>query len=78
MYKKNIVIINENDDPNMIIKFTPDYNESIMIFMNASCDHYESVVNVDAQVVSAIAIGIIENQTKSNMSQAEIVVIEDE
>lgn len=77
MYKKNIVIINENDDPNMILKFNPDFKESIIIFLNASRNHYESVVNVDTQVISAIAAEIIENQTKSVYSEGVIEIQDD-
>lgn len=78
IHKKNIVIINETDDPNMILKFNPDYNESIMIFLNSDRYHYESVVNVDFQVISAIAVELIEKQTKPNFIQGVTYEIEDD
>lgn len=77
MYKKNIVIINENDKPNMILKFNPDFKESIIIFLNASRNHYESVVNADTQVISAMAADIIENETKSNFIEGVIEIQDD-
>lgn len=62
----------------MILKFNPDYNESIMIFLNSSRDHYESVVNVDFQVISAIAVETIAKQMKSNFIQGVTYKIEDD
>lgn len=78
MYKKNIVIINENDDPNMIMKFTSDFNETIIIFFNVTRDHYESVVDIDAQVLSAIAAELIKNQTKPGFDGDLVYLIEDD
>lgn len=78
IHRKNIVIFNENDAANMILKFNTDYNESIMIFLNANRDHYESVVNVDSQVISAIALEIIKNQTKSTFEEGVTYEIEDD
>lgn len=62
----------------MILKFNTDYNESVMIFLNASRDHYESVVNVDSQVISAIALEIIKNQTKKTFEKGVTYEIEDD
>lgn len=76
MNKKSIVIINENDDPNMIMKFTSDFNETIIIFFNVTRDHYESVVDIDAQVLSAIAVELIKNQTKSGFDEDLVHEIE--
>lgn len=74
IHKKNIIIINENDEPNMILEFTPDFNESIIIFMNSIRNHYESVVNVDSQVIIALSNEIIDKQMKSHISGNDITV----
>lgn len=78
IHKKNIIIINENDEPNMILEFTPDFNESIIIFMNSIRNHNESVVNIDSQVIIALSNEIIDKQTKSHISGNDIIEIEDD
>lgn len=78
IHKKNIIIINENDEPNMILEFTSNFNESMIIFMNSIRNHYESVVNIDSQVIIALSNEIIDKQMKSHISGNDIIEIEND